>query len=57
MLDYEILSYRVEYITKNGYSYQSIYHTEEKAIEFIKEHRENWKRYRLIMLQTAVIDF
>ena len=57
MLDYEILSYKLEYITQDGYSYQSVFHTEESAIAFIKEHRESWKKYRLIMMQTAIIDF
>lgn len=58
MLDYKILQYEVEYIPNDATkSHHYFFHTEEDAVEFIKRRRENWKYYRLIQYQTAIIDF
>ena len=68
MLDYEILSYKVQYFIKETERRverlfetekhsERLFYTEEDAIEFIKNNRDQWKCYRLIQYQTAIIDF
>jgi len=68
MLDYEILSYKVQYFVKETEKTieclfetkkhsERLFETEEGAIEFIKNNRDQWKYYRLIQYQTAIIDF
>ena len=58
MLDYEIIRYEVEYHRIGSCSTSSAYwDTEEAAIDFIKDCRHKWDRYKLIKIQAAVIDF
>ena len=58
MLDYEIQGYEVEYFRKNGCGWSSTsFGTEEEAIAFIKESRNRWVEFKLIKIQTAIIDF
>lgn len=60
MLDYEILVYKVEYHeigAVSGCWFNCEFNTEENAINFIKENRIEWSGYRLIKMQTAIIDF
>ena len=57
-LDYEIFVYKLEYHHISDISHRTEqFRTEEKAIEFIKENRNEWDFYRLFKIQTAVIDF
>lgn len=58
MIDYEIKEYEVEFLRKNYCSSSTVkFNTEEEAIEFIKENRWRWTNYKLIKIQTAIIDF
>lgn len=58
MLDYEIIKYSVEYLRLTSCSESTTsFYTEEEAIEFIKENRNKWKNYRLIKIESAIIDF
>ena len=58
MLDYEILSYKVQYLIDGApNSSDRLFETEESAIEFIKDNRSKWKCYRLVKCQMAIIDF
>ncbi len=58
MLDYEILNYKIQFIPKDeNMSFEHMTDTEESAIAFIKENRHNWKHYRLLKCQMAIIDF
>ena len=58
MLDYEICYYKIDYLLKNPISwYTEIVYTEEEAVNFIKENRDNWAEYELFKIQSAVIDF
>ena len=58
MLDYEIIKYSVEYLRLTSCSESTAsFYTEEEAIEFIKENRNKWKNYRLIKIESAIIDF
>ena len=59
-MDYEIYYYRVEYkklyfgrIRRGSTSF----HTEEEALNWIIEYKENWIDYRLIQLRVAILDF
>lgn len=58
MLDYEIIKYRVEYLRFTSCSESTVtFDTEKEAVEFIKENRNKWKNYRLIKIESAIIDF
>ena len=58
MLDYEIIGYEVFYLRNNGCSETSArFGTEDEAIDFIKEYRNKWRKYRLVKTQAAIIDF
>lgn len=58
MLDYEIIKYIVKYLRFTSCSESTAsFYTEEEAIEFIKENRNKWKNYRLIKIESAIIDF
>ena len=58
MLDYEILGYEVFYWRAGSCSETSArFGTEEEAIDFIKECRTKWRKYRLVKTATAIIDF
>lgn len=58
MLDYEIIEYEVFYWRNNSCSETSTrFGTEEEAIDFIKECRNKWRKYRLVKTQVAIIDF
>lgn len=58
MLDYEIINYKVEYHRTGSCSSSSTsFGTEEEAIAFIKEERKKWDEYKLIKLESAIIDF
>ena len=57
-MDYEIQCYEVEYFRKNNCGRCTVsFSTEEEAIDFIKESRNGWYEYKLIKIQTAIIDF
>lgn len=57
-LDYETAGYEVFYWRINGCSESSArFDTEEEAIEFIKESRHKWRKYRLVKTLSAIIDF
>ena len=58
MLDYEIIKYIVKYLRLTSCSESTTsFYTEEEAIEFIKENRNKWKNYKLIKIESAIIDF
>lgn len=58
MLDYEIINYEVFYWRNGSCSESSTrFATEEDAIDFIKEYRGKWRKYRLVKTQVAIIDF
>lgn len=58
MLDYEIINYEVFFWRNNACSESSVrFGTEEEAIDYIKECRSKWRKYRLVKTQAAIIDF
>lgn len=58
MLDYEITCYTVEYHRIGAVCpFDHVFGTEEAAIQFIKDNREDWDDYRLTKTATAIIDF
>lgn len=56
MLDYEGIYYTVEFYIR-AFWHKQKFTTEDEAIEFIKAHRANWEKYRLVKSTYAIIDF
>ena len=58
MLDYEIIDYEVLYLRKESCSDARVrFETEEEAINFIKENRNKWCKYKLVKTEVGIIDF
>lgn len=56
MLDYEVYYYNVQWWEDDAFA-ELHFDTEENAVEFIKANRNKWSDYRLLRIQTAIIDF
>jgi hypothetical protein len=56
MLDYEVYYYEVQWYEDDSFS-NLHFETEESAVDFIKKNRDEWTEYKLLRIQTAIIDF
>lgn len=56
MLDYEILGYQVQFWVKGAACFfERTFDTEEAAVLFVRERRDNWADYRLLKTEVAAI--
>lgn len=55
MLDYEVKAYTVYYELDGAVvSFSRCFYTEETAVAFIRENKDNWTDYRLEQTRVAV---